>query len=833
MGRMPEPNAHPPKPPAGPRYQPLVTVLAAVATGILADRFWPLSVGMWWGAAVVACGLWLVCWRANRDGPAGIALLLAVAATAGGWHHCCWHLFPVDDLGYFARHESEPVCLRGVALQLPRLSPASPPDPLRAIPTGERTQLDLAVTGIRDGRRWMPADGRVRLKVDGRLETIAAGDRLEVFGQLLGPPRVLNPGGFAYADYLRADRLRAQVFSRFPECVSVVQTTRLWSLRRLIDRARHHSSDLLRRYLAPKHWPLATAVLLGQRENLDPEQADAFAETGTAHLLAISGLHLGILAGVLFFLFRRLPISQTWAAVAVAAIMLGYMLLTDARPPVIRATILVLVTCGATCAARPALSMNSLAAAGLVILAISPADLFHTGAQLSFLAVAVIMLAAPRLQGVLRRRTTDPLERLLTRYSSRSTRLARAVAHRTGHLLLISALIWLVITPLVMARFHLITPMTVLWNTVLWIPMAAALVSGFATLVFGMALPLVAMLSSQVCNASLGLLAGTVEAGRDWPLSHYWVPGPADWWLGGFYGGLGLLAAFPRLRPPRRWCVALLSGWIGLGMAHAAWRPGEDRLDCSFLAMGHGCAVLLELPGGKTLLYDAGQFNSPHFGSRSIAELLWSRGITHLDAVILSHPDLDHYNALPDLLDRLSVGAVYTTPMMWQEQSRALTTLRAAIDDHGVPCQAIQAGDLLDGGEDCTIEVLHPAAGGIEGGDNANSVVLSVDYAGRRVLLPGDLQPPGLEELLAQLPIPCDVLLAPHHGSRRSNPPGLAAWCLPKWIVVSGSPPDDRAALDATYAEAGGQTLYTSETGAVFVNIDAEGVRVRTFLDGL
>ena len=165
--------------------------------------------------------------------------------------------------------------------------------------------------------------------------------------------------------------------------------------------------------------------------------------------------------------------------------------------------------------------------------------------------------------------------------------------------------------PLVMARFHLCTPVAIVLNTVLWLPMACGLVSGAILLVLGGLVPPLGHLCGWFCNLNFGLLEWCVTAARSVPGGHFWLPGPADWWLWGFYGGLGLLAAFPRLRPPRRWCVGLLAAWIAVGFAASTWRHDRNRLDCTLLSVGHGCAVLLELPSGQTLLYDAGQLGEP------------------------------------------------------------------------------------------------------------------------------------------------------------------------------------------------------------------------------
>jgi len=138
------------------------------------------------------------------------------------------------------------------------------------------------------------------------------------------------------------------------------------------------------------------------------------------------------------------------------------------------------------------------------------------------------------------------------------------------------------------------------------------------------------------------------------------------------------------------------------------------------------------------------------------------------------------------------------------------------------------AGDFLSGGEGCRMEIFHPPRRGVRGGDNANSVVLAIEYQGRRILLPGDLEPPRLNDLLAEEPWHCDVLLAPHHGSRRSDPPGLAQWSTPHVVVVSGGLDFDVRQTTATYRKLGAEVLHTGEVGAIQVRIDQEGLQVAT-----
>jgi competence protein ComEC len=123
--------------------------------------------------------------------------------------------------------------------------------------------------------------------------------------------------------------------------------------------------------------------------------------------------------------------------------------------------------------------------------------------------------------------------------------------------------------------------------------------------------------------------------------------------------------------------------------------------------------------------------------------------------------------------------------------------------------------------------VLHPPQEGVAGSDNANSIVLAVEYRGRRILLTGDLEAAGLNRLLAEPPRHADVVLAPHHGSRRSSPAAFADWTRPSWVVVSGGMHDDLSVVRATYEAAGGQVLHTAAVGAVQVTIDRAGLRVQ------
>jgi competence protein ComEC len=813
---------------AAPHYQPLMIVLVAVCGGIVVDRYGSLPLGLWWITAFVAWTAWLVLWRRKRDEAAGVMLWIAAAACGGAWYHCHWSLFAEDDLARFARRHPQPVCAEAVVVKGPQRLPAPSVGPMQVIPYGDRTRLEVQFVGLRDGDTWRPASGRARVSVDGHLLAVQVGDRLRIFGQVSTPSPACNPGAFDYAAYLRAARISAMVETPYPDCITVLDRPWFGGPARWIDRLRVGGHAVLWQHLAPERVPLAAALLLGIREELGSERSDVFLETGTVHLLSVSGLHVGIIATSLLYLFSWTLMPRRLGAVVVAVAVVVYVLLSGAETPAVRAAILVLMLCaGQVLGLRP-LPMNSLAAAALVVLALNPADLFNIGAQLSFLSVAGLLWYAPRRSEAAGER--DPLERLV--WESRP-RLYRATAHflrNAWNVAALSAVVWSLTLPLVMARFHVVALAAVGLNVLLWIPASVGLVAGFALLAVGGVCSPLAMVLGWCCDKSLWMLEALIAAARALPASCAWVPGPSDWWLAGFYGGLGVLAAFPAVRPPRRWCAALLASWCTVGLLASAAHRNKDALECTVLSVGHGSAVVVELPSGQTLLYDAGKLAAPDSAMQSIAGCLWEKGITHIDAIVLSHPDADHYNAVPALVQRFSVGVVYVSPVMFARENRSLNALQEALRASRIPVQEIRAGDRLASGTDCRVEVFHPPGRGVVGSDNANSIVLALECGGRRILLPGDLEPPGLQDMVAEEAWDCDVLLAPHHGSRQSDPPGLAAWCRPEWVVISGGRERGASKPGNVYRTLGCRILHTAETGAVRVRIEEGNLHVTGLL---
>ncbi len=816
---------------------PLAPLVAAMAAGIIADRWLdPCETKVWVTIALVLGAIAALTTRVTSV--FHVAMLAAIAAIGGGWHHHRWTDQSADDLSRSVTETPRPAWLRGVVTEARGLRHRR--DGFGIGKTAEEkvtTRFVLDITSSSDGVRWHNASGRALVVVAGDRSDIRAGQAVESAGQIATIAAPLNPGEFDYRAFLQAQGIRLRMSIDDAASVWLDPNGHDWPFTLWLDRQRYWSRTRLFSWLDPTTAPLAAALLLGWREEIDPEINDAFARTGTTHLLAVSGLQLQALAISLLLIFRVLGFPRRISYSVVGVTMIGYAMLVGPAPSVVRSTVMTSTFCLASIAQRLARSANTLSLAALCTLAINPMNLFDVGCQLSFLAIgALVWLVSPacslvrdvyetircRIFGP--RSALDDLERVLEPGWRTASRQVRA---RVIDGIVASTVVWLAALPLVALQFHLVSPIGILLNIPLIPITSAALLLGGLSLVLSMAWGPLGSSLAWVAAWLLKLTQTIVLWGVAQPLGHRFVVGPTRGWVLIFYALLGVAAVtastargWPFLGSTQRvwrygvWC--LLAVWFLPGWWLAGIAAREATLEAEILAVGHGLAVVLQLPDGQTLLYDCGRLGDPSVGRRIIAPALWARRVNRIDTVFLSHADQDHYDGLPDLLDRFSIAEVRLPPGFAGVNNPLAVELVEQLQKRSIPVRPITAPA---GWEQAGVQftVWHPPDGWRpETSDNARSLVLDVAFAGRHLLLTGDLEQQGLLQVVASPPphpAP-DAFLAPHHGGKSSNPDWLYEWANPRAVVVS-------------------QRLQPARAGDALTNLEERGVPVlRTWRQG-
>jgi competence protein ComEC len=799
-------------------YAPLLPFAAATTAGLVADRYLLVASTTWFILAASGVIVWLAAFR--RHELASLAgLWICAGGLAGAYHHSWRNDFPADDIGHLAAVEAKLVRVRGSLAEEPAVRHRPKDDPLKAQPRQQSTVAVLRVAEVDEGGTWVPASGRVQLTIEGVPTGLHIGDEVEVTGWLSRPVGQLNPGEWDYPSHLRDDRILAELRVRHTSDGIVRLETGSWSLSRSLSSVRDWGQRGINERISEEEGPVAAALLLGDNNAMTADDWERYVRTGVVHVLAISGQHLVILGAFLWFILRILGVKRRPAAMLVATVLLGYALMTGGRPSAVRAAVIACAICGSILFRARSLPANSFSLAWIVVLILNPTDLFTAGFQLSFLCVAVLIWGIPRWFPP-RQRT--PLEELIEESRSVPVRLFRETLRGVGQAYLITLVLGLSTAPLVAYWQNLVSPAGMLIGPAAILLTTIALLAGFMLLLLWPLGP-VTIPFALIVSWSLAICEWIVSWAERMPGGCWYVGLVPSWWIVGFYA-IGITWLFVRLRS--RMFPAALCAWTLLGLSASLVRPESDELRVTFVSVDHGGCAVIETPDGRVMLYDTGATGGPDVTKRHIAPYLWSRGIRRIDEIFLSHADLDHFNGLPALLDRFSVGQITMTPTFADKATPGVRVALEAMEKRGVAIRIANAGDHFVAG-DVEIDVLHPPCDGPPGVENIRSMVLLIQHRGHRILLTGDLEGAGLDRVTATPAPPIDVLMTPHHGSGAGSEK-LANWARPKLVVSSQGRADAGKASDA-YAKRGIPYWATWPNGAITIRSHATGLTAETF----
>ena len=806
---------------------PAALMAGGLAVGIaLADRLPGAGFGVWFAVAVLGLAPALFAWRYGRRRlvtPARLMLYGAAALTLtglGAARLAAERALPPHHVAALVRAEGRAITLEGRIAGEPE-----------AASTG--TRFPLSVSGVRGEARLRSAGGDVLVTLAQppwagpvAFPDVRRGDVVRLRGRLLPLPEKRNPADFDYGAYLRRQGIHARLTVTGANDVVRLGRAATWPERFITASRAYVRAQIERRVPDRGARAVLAALLLGDRRGLDPGTRAHFAETGLMHVLAVSGLHVllvgmalyGLLRPVLMRLSRRRlswRAVETLRAVVTLAALFFFMMLTGARPSVVRAVLMAGVFIALTLAQRNAHTLNTLGVAAVIMLLGRPEQLFDVGFQLSFAAVAALATLHPVFTRALPERWTGlgPVRKgfaMVSMSLSATLGTLPILLFHFGHASFAGLALNLAAIPL--------TGLT--------------LTAALFMLVFG-GVGFVAGLSAMAATGAARLLLFTAETGAahlGWAAVHGYVSGP--WSMLAMATGLVMLAQWPR--PRTRWRL----GALALAFAAAAlWTTAASRLtprlDVLFFDVGQGDAALVTLPNGRRLLIDAGVRNAyTDQGVRTLLPHLERFGIRRLDAVVISHPHGDHLGGLPSLLRAVPVTRVLDNGAPHASDLFAETT--RLLDSLGVAHHALAAGDTLALDPSVRIQALSPPPSTREGEDNDASVVLRLVFGRTSVLFMGDAEAEAEARLVAHYGplLGSDVVKVGHHGSATSSTPAFVAAVAarPGTIAVISAGrhnrfgfPDDE--VMRRWERHGAQMRVTAREGAVWLRSDGERVR--------
>ena len=573
--------------------------------------------------------------------------------------------------------------------------------------------------------------------------------------------------------------------------------------------------------LLPGTASLADALILARKEGLTPERRERFARSGTAHLLAISGFHVGVLAGLMLSLARIVGAGPRGATLAAALGAWVYVAFIGAPDAASRAALILSLFAAARLLGRPVVPVGALSTAFLMLVLLDPAALGRPGLQLSFAGAAGLVYGMKPLSALLAGRWTGWLP----------------AGVRSGIAAGVSAT--LATLPLVAWHFDRVS-LVGIPATLTAAPLVALAIPGLLAVLLSAPLsPGLASFLAGGVDLVLRALEWVVSSWASFPHASAWVP--RVWVVGGALGALaGLWYARSSAGVGRRVRLALIlvgltCGWLASPMV-GAW-ASADTVELTFLDVGQGDAIAIRSPRGRWILVDAGPRGQAFdAGRRVVVPFLRRRGVDRLAAMVLTHPDMDHIGGAVAVLEDMRVDAVLD-PAVAVGKAAYLSLLEVA-SERGVTWLGAREGGgfVLDGLE---IAVLAPRpprrSGGVPGvtsgadvESNDQSVVLELRFGAFRALLTGDA-PASVERrvVMERAPAAVQVLKVGHHGSATSTPWEARVALRPEVAVISvgarnryGHPAPE---VTERLERAGAWILRTDRVGAVTVRARSDG----------
>ena len=748
------------------RRWPFAGLLFAASLGIVSASLTSFSSTIFFCVAALAMGAWI--WKRKTAW-----LLLSLAASFGVLQIWQSRESPSALLAKIAEAPGRQVTAIGLV--------ASPPQVIAK----KRIRFDLRTEDIEiDG---LPLNTNVKIAVTVAGEAPRCGDRVKIRGLLEPISATRNPGSFDVRRMMALRGITCEVKTSAGEGYAILERAAGLPLLRTADSCSKWMEATLREGISedPVVCDLLVGMVLGATSDIPDTLQDQFRETGTFHLFSVSGLHVGMIAVIFWQALRMVGASRRSAVFVIIPALFFYALITGWKPSSIRAAAMSAIFLVGMISWRQPMAINSLCAAGFLILVQSTNELFNPGFQLSFVVVAGILLFATPIRDRLRKQVQpDPF--LPIPLWTRWQRWGHACGEGIADAVSVSLAAWVGSLPLTIYYFHMVSLSSLLANLVI-IPLAFGIMATAVLALFG------------------GLLSGAVAA----------VFNNANWAL------IKLLLLIVQA------CAALPGSSVLFGSLD------RSPAAITIFDFADGGAVAAE-SGNRLWLLDCG---SARDFKNTILPWMRERGRHSVDGFILSHGDARRMGGALDLLGAGRPPLIVDSPL--GDRSRSRKQLHEWLQKSGIPKSIQFAGDEIKIHPGAKWKILHPPLAYSAGLADDKALVARFESPGARVLFLSDSGPDTFRNLLETRPdeLASDILVLGHHHSGILPDAGFMDAVRPSVIVVSRHGEfNDHEQVDLDWVQLlhdrGISLFQQDEAGAVLIHVSREGYEVEGFLNG-
>ncbi len=811
------------------RRYPLIFCAIGLMTGIIIqyDLAGPL---FFWGLVLLSTGLlaslYLVTVRQFYVKIGWLCMVVLVSfVSLGAIRMCVFTQLPPHHIRQRVGSEAAPVNIEGMVLTAPRVNRSKWAFSSFMF-TDPSTGFYLKCTRIQTVDGWQPANGTIRIYIPHPVYDLYPADRIRAYSVLEPIESGSNPGQFDPAAYYTRQNIfiQGQIPSR--QAVTVLDRNTGF-LRRLRGQFQQICFNALFQDIQNEtaDMGLLEALLLGKRTQIKPVTWRAFEKTGLLHFISLSGMHLGIIVGLVWVICKMIGLTKPWRAVVALCAIGLFLMIVPARAPTVRAAVIACIFCLSVIVRRHTHPLNSLSLAAIVLLLIRPTFAFEPGWQLSFACVLGILFLAPTFYrhflkwlSMIRIQPSHPLPQTLFR--------ALAGLLATG----IAA--WFGGAGILLYHFNAVTPLSSIWTVLIFPLVAILMILGFIKMIVSAIIPLTAIGIGWLVNQCASVLIGTVTVFSRIGFSDIRMAAVQPTVIVVYY--IFLISLLIPIRYPKR-ALALRGSLFVVLIGLLLW-PGvhslfNPSLTMTCLDVKHGQAIFLELPDRTTWLFDAGSLFSPNVGRRIVNPFLRHQGIGRMDGIVISHSDIDHLNGIAEILEENVVECIYPGPECRIHSNRyTMRRLDQSSKDNAVMSKST---DRLTIDPPVRIEFLWPHDAVLDKPDitiNDQSLVTRLTYKDRSVLICSDIQQYAQSELLQRYPnLKADILIAPHHGSTNTLKNDFIRTINPTVVIASSSAKTDRQ-FQKLKEIAGTELFVTGNDGAVTTTIRPDGsVDIRSF----